>query len=482
MKKKILLFFFVFLCFVLLCYPLFLKSTFGPVSFEQFLFHLMNPLKGTDVRLYYKGLGYAFVLPLFLTFIYMFPALFIPRKFKAIFEKWQKSKYQFVCAIILFVFSIVFQLYVLRIDVWYYGHTHPTTLFRDSYVVPKPQDVAFTEKRNAIVIYLESMENTYENFSVFDKNYIPELTKLAEENTSFDRFYQLPGTQWTIAGLVDGMCGIPLKIPMKGIRLDLFETFLPSAVCIPEILKKNGYDTGFIVGSELKFSGLDNLVSQHGFDKYWGVAEIELEKGKMTNEEKGHGWGYNDEAMFNFAREKITLVSKQDKPFFYVLMTIDTHFPNGYFNPRTCVHSENNFTDVVSCSSREVNKFVDWIKAQPFAENTAIIILGDHITMGNDVYDIISKSEDRQVINIFINGTKTPVKKEKRAFGTFDFAPSILSSMGAVLPNDSFGLGRDLFSATPTLTESLSPEKIREELQKYSPEYQNFFKPRSWQE
>ena len=481
MKRKIPLFLFVFLCFVLLCYPLFLKTTFGPVSFEQFLFHLMNPLKGTDVRLYYKGLGYAFVLPLFLTFLYMFPSYFVPKKWASYLKKWQKSKWQFICAIVLFVSSIAFQLYVLRIDVWYYGHTHPTTLFRDYYVIPKSQDVVFKEKRNAIVIYLESMENTYGNFSVFDKNYIPELTKLAEENTSFDRFYQFLGTQWTIAGIVDGMCGIPLKIPMKGVRLDLFKTFLPSSVCIPEILQSHDYNTGFIVGSELKFSGLDNLVSQHGFDKYWGVAEIEREKGKMTEEEKGHGWGYNDEAMFNFAKEKITLASKQDKPFFYVLMTIDTHFPNGYFNPRTCKHTENNFTDVVSCSSREVNQFVEWIKAQPFAKDTAVIILGDHITMGNDVFETISKNPNRQVINIFMNGAKIPAQQKQRAFGTFDFAPSILSFMGADLPNDSFGLGRDLFSETPTLTETFSPEKLEGELIKYSPEYQQFFVPRSGQ-
>ena len=481
MKKKV-LFLFVFLCFVLLCYPLFLKKTFGAVSFEQFLFHLMNPLKGTDIRLYYKGFGYALLLPLVLTFLYMFPAWFVPKKYKEKFIKWQKSKWRGICSIFLFIFSIAFQLYVLRIDQWYYGHTHPTTLFRDHYIAQKSSNITFKEKRNAIVIYLESMENTYGNFSVFNKNYIPELTKLAEQNTSFDRFYQLPGTQWTIAGLTNGMCGVPLKIPMKGVRLDLFKTFLPSAVCIPEILKDHGYNTGFVVGSELEFSGLDNLVSQHGFDKYWGVSEIEKEKGKMTPEERGHGWGYHDEAMFNVAKEKIILASQQDKPFFYVLMTIDTHFPNGYFNPRICRHDENNFTDVVRCSSRVVNEFIEWIKAQPFAKDTAIIVLGDHITMGNDVYETIKKNSNRQVLNIFMNGAKTASKQKGRKFGTFDFAPSILSFMGANLPDNAFGLGRDLFSTTPTLTEETSFEKMAAELIKYSPEYQKLFEPQSSQQ
>ena len=236
MRKKI-LFSFVFLCFILSCYPLFLRKTFGSVSFEQVIFHLMNPLKGTDIRLYYKGFAYAFALPLFLTFLYMFPSWFVPKKFKSIFFRWQNSKWQARLSGVLFTLSIVLQLHVLHIGDWYYGYTHPTTLFRDHYVAPKMQDIVFKEKRNAVIIYLEAMEKTYGNTSIFDKDYIPELTNLANQNVSFDRFYQYPGSEWTIAGLVNGMCGIPLKIPMSGVRLDLFKTFLPSAVCISQVLK-----------------------------------------------------------------------------------------------------------------------------------------------------------------------------------------------------------------------------------------------------
>ncbi len=474
MKKKI-LFLFVFLSFILLFYPLFLKKTFGPVSFEQFIFHLMNPLKGSDIRLYYKGIGYAIILPLLLTCIYMYPSFFLPKKLKKLGIKWQKSKWQSLFSIVLFLFSLIFQLSILRIDIWYYGYTHPTTLFRDFYTVPQPSEVTFKEKRNAIVIYLESMETTYSDISVFQKDYTPELTKLSKQNTSFDGFHQFPGTQWTVASLVSGMCGIQLKIPMKGVRMDLFETFLPNAVCIPEILQKHGYHTGFIIGSDLEFSGLDNFVNQHGFDHAWGVHEIEEEKGKMTPDMKGHGWGLNDEAMFIFAKEKIGKAAQQKSPFFYVLMTIDTHFPNGYFNPRRCTRQENNFTDVIRCSSQTVSDFIKWIQSQPFAKETAIIVLGDHLTMGNDVYSMLSQSRNRQVVNIFINGSKKTLKQNQRHFGAFDFAPSILSFMGSNLPNDSFGLGRDLFSSKPTLAEELTVEKIQRELTKYSREYQSFF-------
>ncbi len=475
--KRFLMYFFTFLTFVIFCYPLFLKKTFGPVSFEQFLFHLVNPIKGTDPRLYYKGIGYVVILPLLLTIAYLTPHVFLKKFFKKYSAAWESSRWRSILIVPLFIAACAFQIYVLRIDQWYMGHRNPSILFRDFYVGQTANDITFSKKKNAIVVFMESMEETYGNFSIFKKNYIPELMTLEKENTSFDRFYQMPGTQWTMAGVFSSMCGAPLRIPLRGSRLDMFKTFLPSIVCIPQILQAHGYQTGFILGSNAVFSGMDNFASQHGFDQYWGIAEIEKELGGLKDDMYGHGWGLNDVTMFDFAKSKIVEASKKDKPFFYVLSTIDTHFPNGYFDPRHCQHEENNGTDVIRCSSRLIHSFVNWVQAQPFAKDTAIILVGDHLSMANDVYDTLIKSQNRQIVDIFINGTKTPHQKEGRAFATFDFAPSILSFMGGNIPQDAFGLGRDLFSKTPTITEKLGVSEIRNELQKYPPEYQKFFKP-----
>ena len=117
------------------------------------------------------------------------------------------------------------------------------------------------------------------------------------------------------------------------------------------------------------------------------------------------------------------------------------------------------------------------IQSQPFAKDTTIILLGDHVTWGNDVYDIIIKSDNRQVINAFINPAKSATRKNGRQFATFDFAPSILFSMGANVPKNAFGIGRNLFSDEATLLEKFGVDYVQEELQKHSPEYQEFFKP-----
>ncbi|MBQ7412795.1 MAG: sulfatase-like hydrolase/transferase [Alphaproteobacteria bacterium] len=474
--KKIIVFLLTFLGLVMWCYPLFLKKTFGPVSIEQFMFHLLYPLKGTHPKLYLKGIGYVFCLPLLLTFLFQNPIRFIPRKWKEKLIFLKSDCYLFGQAVLIILGGIVFQLYIFDIPGWYRSVSNPTTIFRDYYHVWDAEQIRFPTKKNAIVIYMESIENTYENPAIFPKNYIPELSRLKKKNLSFEGFQQYPGTQWTMGGIFSGMCGVPLKLPIKNNRLDLFKDFLPSAVCIPQILQKHGYETGMILGTNAEFSGMNNFAKQHGFKSCWGIREIEQEKGSLSPEMMGHGWGLNDEAIFNFAKEKISAAAASHKPFFFVLETMDTHFPNGFLNPRKCKVFENSITDAIRCSSKEIDSFVQWVKNQPFGKDTAIILLGDHIAMTNDVYESLIQNPHRQIVNIFINGVQSDIIRTNRSFGTFDFAPTILSFMGAILPENTWGLGRNLLSDAPTVTELLGSDAVQQEIQCYSPEYQLFFK------
>ena len=68
---------------------------------------------------------------------------------------------------------------------------------------------------------------------------------------------------------------------------------------------------------------------------------------------------------------------------------------------------------------------------------------------------------------------------QKRLFASWDFAPTILESMGAVIPDRRFGLGVSLFADRPTLFEKYGREKYEEEAPKYSKLYASFFPGRS---
>ncbi|ELU8797944.1 phosphatidylglycerol--membrane-oligosaccharide glycerophosphotransferase [Salmonella enterica] len=64
-------------------------------------------------------------------------------------------------------------------------------------------------KLNLVYIYGESLERTYFDNDAFP-NLTPELGALKNEGLDFSHTMQLPGTDYTIAGMVASQCGIPL--------------------------------------------------------------------------------------------------------------------------------------------------------------------------------------------------------------------------------------------------------------------------------
>ena len=78
----------------------------------------------------------------------------------------------------------------------------------------------------------------------------------------------------------------------------------------------------------------------------------------------------------------------------------------------------------------------------------------------------------RTIYNCIIHPAVQPVHTAKRQFGVFDLFPTTLAAMGVEIEGDRLGLGTNLFSDLPTLTEEYGYEFLDEELQKRS-EYYN---------
>ena len=179
----------------------------------------------------------------------------------------------------------------------------------------------------------------------------------------------------------------------------------------------------------------------------------------------------SDEKLFAFAKEEITLLAKQDKPFNFTMLTADTHFPSGY-ECRLCGDEyDTQYANVLACSSKQVYEFVEWVKEQPFYDNTTIVISGDHLTMDSQFLDELDEDYVRTVYNCIINPTVTPVNEKGREFGTVDMFPTTLAAIGAVIEGDRLALGTNLFSAEKTFTELYGFEELDIELQKNSEFY-----------
>ena len=168
-------------------------------------------------------------------------------------------------------------------------------------------------------------------------------------------------------------------------------------------------------------------------------------------------------------------MSQEDKPFNFTMLTADTHFPDGYVC-RLCRHEyTEQYGNVIRCSDTQLKEFVEWIQAQPFYENTTIILSGDHLTMDPEFLDTIDESYVRTSYNCIINAPIDPVNTKNRQFGTIDMFPTTLAAMGVEIEGDRLGLGTNLFSDKQTLSEEYGHAYLDEELQKHSNFYFDTF-------
>lgn len=362
---------------------------------------------------------------------------------------------------------------------------HAPTLFEDNYVDPRSVAITFPErKRNLIWLCIESAETTPQDTAsggVLERNLIPEMTQLAQQNVSFSQSDLIqgaavaPGCSWTIAGIVAQTSGLPLKLTNNSFMTvtDYFSVFLPGATTLGDILQQEGYRNVFMAGSDFTFGGRRQYVADHGDYEVWDL--LTARELGLVDEDYAIGWGLQDYELYAFAREKLTELASGDQPFNLNLLTVDTHDPHNPC-PLCADIPGDDPTKVTSCSSRQAADFVAWCQQQPFYENTTIVITGDHACMSNYFYsdhkelytDKYLGGTNRLVYNAFINAAAEPVRQKNRLFCTLDFFPSMLASLGAEIEGERLGLGTNLFSDAETLCERYGYDDFFTELNKKS--------------
>lgn len=167
-----------------------------------------------------------------------------------------------------------------------------------------------------------------------------------------------------------------------------------------------------MMGSDAAFGGRKNYFTSHGDyeidDYYWAISEGLIPEGYYQ------WWGYEDAKLFEYAKDKLTEISKNDEPFNFSMLTVATHFEDGY-KCDECdekQYGDDHYGMVIDCSSSRVSEFIDWIKEQPFYENTTIILSGDHLTMDSDFCENIDEDYQRSTYNAILNSPILPVHEK----------------------------------------------------------------------
>ena len=242
-------------------------------------------------------------------------------------------------------------------------------------------------------------------------------------------------------------------------------SFFDGVTTLGDILKNQGYNQAFMIGSDASFGGRDKYFNTHGnyeIDDYnWAKRE------KLIGQDYKVFWGYEDEKLFSFAKQKLSSLSKDSKPFNFTMLTVDTHFIDGYKCHLCRNEFPSQYENVMACSSRQVSAFIKWCQKQSWYKDTTIVLSGDHPTMNGGINGN-TEWKDRKVYTAYINADAKRETNDNRNYATLDNFPTTLAAMGVKIPGNRLGLGVNLFSKEKTLLERYSLDHVDEEIKKKS--------------
>ncbi|MDU2188459.1 MAG: phosphatidylglycerol--membrane-oligosaccharide glycerophosphotransferase [Klebsiella pneumoniae] len=252
---------------------------------------------------------------------------------------------------------------------------------------------------NLVYIYGESLERTYFDNDAFP-NLTPELGRIKDEAIDFSNTMQLPGTDYTIAGMVASQCGIPLFAPFEGNASASVSSFFPQNICLGDILKNSGYENYFVQGANLRFAGKDVFLKSHGFDHLYGAEEL---KTTVADPTYRNDWGFYDDTVLDETWKKFEELSQ---------------------------------------SQEHIAALIEKIKASPYFKNTVIVVSSDHLAMKNSAWDYLNK-HDRSNLFFVLRGDKPQQETLAVKRNTMDNGATVLDILGG---DNYIGLGRSSLS------------------------------------
>lgn len=393
-------------------------------------------------------------------------------------------------------FVLAFMITIVLLRAWEYPkieyevHKKPeySDFYAKNYISPDSRHIVFPEKkRNLVIVFMESMESTFSSAQeggVFQQNLIPGLTELAKENVNFSGNEKLgggvnlEGTSWTVAGLISKMGAVPYFYPFKKVKGGR-KICLPDVVTLGDVLDSAGYTQVFSMGSEKQFENRDTFLENHGMtihDITWYKAHGYIPKDYQVF------WGFEDAKLFEIARKELSELGESGKPFCYGMLTVDTHFPDGYKCPDCPSVFDRQIMNVIRCSDTKITSLVRWMQTQSWYENTTVVILGDHCYLNApksnfiDDESIVQNPENqRRFLDVIINpAVKVSESVQKnRQFSSFDVLPTVLECLGCKVQDGGIAFGRSLLSGQKTIVEQYGEEKVNSELMKRTVQYES---------
>ncbi len=237
------------------------------------------------------------------------------------------------------------------------------------------------KKYNVVFLIMESMSNALINFHTPNNNLLGALEKHTKEDILFRNFQSLHnGTIGTLEHIV-------AQLPYSYV-FDSKYRYSSFGLSIAKPFKEAGYKTNFTTGVSLGWRHIGEALKHQYFDEVYGKRAV---LSQSPTAKANNTWGVYDHCLFDYIYQELT---QSDSSMFILSLSSTNHTPyelpsdyQAYPIDPNLYQNESFSLDSKTCkdalrayqySNDAVGRFMDKIKASKLADNTIVIVTGDH--------------------------------------------------------------------------------------------------------
>ncbi len=274
------------------------------------------------------------------------------------------------------------------------------------------------QEHNIIIVFLESWQAAQMKSYGGKHNTTPYFDHLRTNAISPDYVYA--GGYRTTEGLFSTLCSFqnPLGNTVAQSQLQSFDY-----LCLPHILKNNGWETAFFQGSNKNTSGTGIFAQRLGFTNSYGKNDI------LHLQYEHNAWGAHDPDLYQFVLEKTKTLKE---PFLLGINTTSTHddtLPKS-FNPLFGMkNKQQRYQSILNFADQSLEKFITHYQAIQREKKTIFVLIADHTagTFDNKLSRVL-------IPGIIYSPEINLTQPINRAVHQRDFAPTVLDLLNINSP------------------------------------------------
>lgn len=274
----------------------------------------------------------------------------------------------------------------------------------------------------------------------------PNLQAALARGLAFDNAYaHVPASNFYLVSVFGGLIPELSTVLMTSSNPDL------RLQTLADVLGEAGLRTGFFNSSDNRFQNAEAFLSKGGFDHVADYRDWDCAQGVYEFESVTDQFLNTSSDLCSIDAITDWIAEAPERPFFAAFRTGMTHYP--YFPgeaPQTYVEDPeyNDYLNALRVGDEAFGKLLDWLEAEGLADETLIVVLGDHGEAfgehGTRVHASAIYEENVHIPMALINPQLFAGARSDLIVGVNDIAPTVADLLG-LAPAPSWQ-GRSFFA------------------------------------